>query len=176
MSPRALLATSVLCAAVFGVAVVLSMRPKEPGPLAPRTPGHSRILDRRDPAVKKGLEEIDALRRMRALKRIPMGGVGDVDYEEALQRLRRSSSPLLFFLEETSLDRRESAALRIDLLNLVAQHPGEETRRFLAALVVDSSEDESVRIAALEHFMKYRDAATFEILLAASRYFMKCSR
>lgn len=162
------LLTLLACGLVLGAALYLSRRPAPPPPsLAPRIPGHPAALGPSDPSVKAGLDEVDRLRRIRAQRSVPMGGAGDVEYEEGLIRLRRASPGLLHYFEEAALNRSDTPALRVELVNLVAQHPGEETRRFLAALVLDPAEDPAVRIAALEHFMKYRDPATFEVLRAA---------
>jgi len=157
-----------VCGILLAAAVVLSRRPPPVSPSpAPRAPTHPVALDRADPAVKVGLEELDGLRRMRAQRQIPMGGVGDVEYEDALVRLRQASSGLLYDLEEAALNRGEDVFLRVDLINMIAPHSGDETRRFLSAFVLDSSDDPAARIAALGHFMKYRDGATFEVLRAA---------
>ncbi len=168
MRRRAPVLSLIACLVVIGVAVTLSRRPPPalPSP-APRVPAHPPAVDRSDPAAKAGFEDMDRLRRMRLQRQIPMGGAGDVEYEETLARVRQSSPRLLHFLEEAALNRNGNVSLRVDFVNLVAAHPGEETRRFLSALVLDSVEDPAVRIAALESLMKYRDAATFEILRAA---------
>lgn len=155
---------------MLGVAVHLSQRSSPAAaPDHPRVPTHPAVGNRRNPEVQAGLNEIDSLRKMRSQRQIPMGGVGDVEYEDALVRLRRAAPGILYYLEETALNRSEHSFLRVDLINLVAQHPGEETRKFLSMFVVDGIDDEDVRIAALEPFMKYRDPATFEALRAAWR-------
>lgn len=169
MRRHAPLLTFALSVVVLGAAFVLSRRADPPtrAPAPPRRPAHPAALDRSEPAVKRGLEEMDRLRRLRVQRQIPMGGAGDVEYEETLARLRQAAPRLLHYLEETALLRGENVSLRVDLLNLVAQHPGEETRRFLSTLVLEPLEDPSVRLAALEPLMRYRDAATFEVLRAA---------
>lgn len=168
MRRRAVVPTLAVCALVIGAAVALSRRPPPaPSPLAPRVPAHPPALARSDPAAKAGFEEMDRLRRMRLQRQIPMGGAGDVEYEETLARVRQASPRLLHFIEEAALDRKGNVSLRVDLLNLVAAHVGDETRRFLSALVLDSADDPAVRIAALESLMKYRDGATFEVLRTA---------
>jgi HEAT repeat protein len=96
-----------------------------------------------------------------------MGGTDDLEYAQVLDRVREGSARALFYLQVIALRRAENVSLRIDLLNVVARHREEETRTFLSLLVVDSSQDPAVRIAALERLMKYQDDATFEVLKSA---------
>jgi HEAT repeat protein len=96
-----------------------------------------------------------------------MGGVGDREYAETLDRLRAAPSGLLPYLEEMALDCGESESFRVDLINLVAGHRDDETRRFLSSIVTQPADPAAVRIAALEPLMTYRDPPTFEALKSA---------
>lgn len=178
MRRSALAATLVAGVLILGGAAYLSTRlraaatagqARPPAPPAPRLPSHPALLTPSDPAVRDGLETVDRLRRIRSLRTVPMGGAGDREYAESLDRVRDASPRLLHFLEEVALRRGEHASLRVDLVNVVAAHRDEETRKFLSSLVIDPAEDAAVRIAALEPLMKYRDPATFEVLKSAWR-------
>lgn len=148
-------------AAVVALACVLS----EPPPSRPpeRKPVHAPVQPPEAPEVRSALNEIERLRTLRSERRIPMSGVGNPEFQAALDRLRAAAPRSLHYYEQIVLDRREEPALRVDLLNLVAGERGEETRLFLASRVSDASEADAVRLAALEALMSYRDAATFEV-------------
>jgi HEAT repeat protein len=150
---------------VLGGAIYLGSR--SPAPRPPRGAAHARLLPPSDPLVRRALEEVDRLRKIRTQRPVPMGGVGDPECADLLDRLRAASPELLSYLEELALGRGESESLRVDLLNIVARHRDDETRKFLASIVVDPAEVPAVRIAALEPLMKYRDPPTFEALKAA---------
>ncbi len=156
-------AAVLVAAGIVAVAVAWLWRRVE----EPRALFHPTLLPRHDPAAKGALEEIAALAAFRARRRIPMGGAGDPEYQARLERLRAAPAGALYLLEEAALDRGRDPSLRVDLLNLVAAHRGEESRRFLSALAGEPTEDPSVRVAALEPLMAYRDAETFEVLRRA---------
>ena len=164
MRRRALPAAVSAALLLLGGAWFLSRKPVLP---PPRLPAHAALSSPDDPVVKLLLEDVGRLRRIRAVRPVPMGGVGDREYEEALDRIRQGSPRALFHLEQVALRPAESVSLRIDLINVIAGHRDEETRKFLSSLVIDPMEDPAVRIAALEPFMKYRDLATFEALKSA---------
>jgi HEAT repeat protein len=128
---------------------------------------HPSLLPRSDPAARAAVADIEALSALRARRRIPMGATGDPEARAHLDRLHAAPDGALFLLEEAALDRALDPSLRVDLLNVVAARPGEETRRFLSALFGAAGEDPAVRIAALEPLMAYRDAETFDLLRTA---------
>lgn len=155
---------------VVGIAAVLLLvtwwaSPKRAPPARPaRIPTHRPERPREDLAVQAALSEVERLRGFRAKDSVPMGGVGNAEYGKALDRLRSSSAGALHYLEEAILNRAESVALRVDLLNVVAAHRGDETRRFLSVLFSDPAEEAALRLAALGPLGRYRDAETFETL------------
>ncbi len=120
-----------------------------------------------DPAVRRTLAEVGEMRALRRGRAIAAGGGGDADYVRSFERAGGGGESTLAYLEEIALDRREDPGLRIDLIDILSRHPGEPTRRFLAELVGDPEEAESVRLAALAALQAYRDEATFEALRRA---------
>ena len=164
MRRRALSATLATAVVILGAAWWLSKRPE---PSVTRPPFHPVLLPREDESVRRLLADVDRLRQIRSIRPVPMGGAGDREYADVLDRIRDGSARALFYLEQIALRRAENISLRVDLLNVVARERDEATRRFLASFVADSTEDPALWIAALEPLMTYRDEATFEVLKAA---------
>jgi hypothetical protein len=130
--------------------------------LARRAPTHKAVLARDDAKVQTVLQDVGDLRQMRAKRDLPIGGAGDREYQERLEKVRAGATVTLRYLEEIALDRNEKAGLRVEMVNLIATHRSEETRLFLASLMGDATDDVGVRIAAIYPLMAYKDRATFE--------------
>jgi HEAT repeat protein len=154
----------LIIALLAGIGWVTRRRPPPP---RPRAPVHASVRPRQDPQVRAVLEEVGALREIRRRRSLPAGGGGDADYARGFERAAGASAETLYYLEEIALDRREDPRLRIDLIDLVARHRGEETRSFLAALVGDPEDVEAVRLAALSALQRYPGEPTFEALRRA---------
>ncbi len=101
-------------------------------------PVHKPLRPPTDPLVLAVLEDAAALRS------------GPSDAAARLARIRVAAAETLHYLELRILDRNEPARVRVDLLNIVAAHRDEETRRLLRRLAADATEAEPVRAAALQ--------------------------
>lgn len=167
---RRRLAVGIVCAAAALIAAALLLearrRARPAVALPPRVPTFPAQRPREDPEVRSTLEAVDRLRKIRAASPRPVDP-RDPEYAGVLERVRAGAPVSLRYLQEAVLDRAEDAALRVELLNLVAAARGEESRAFLAALLGDPAEAPMVRVASLYAIMSYRDAATFEVLRRA---------
>jgi hypothetical protein len=93
-----------------------------------------------DPAEAGFRRDLGRLRAMREARRIPPGGIGDAEYQRALDALRASAPRPL--VDRAVLDRSDDAVLRCDLLPAASPAAHEKA-------LADRAEAPAVRLAAL---------------------------
>jgi hypothetical protein len=93
-----------------------------------------------DPVEVDFKRELGKLRGMREARRIPPEGIGDAEYQRALDALRRDAPRAL--IDRAVLDRSDDAVLRCDLLSAASDDARERA-------LADRAQPAALRLAAL---------------------------